>query len=387
MAVAITPAPGADLADARADLPADARADLPADARADLPAGRARSRRFGWAMSGLVLAAGAAFVAAVALGSVTIPPGAVLRALLGRPVDDPAWTTIVWSVRLPRACTAALAGAGLGLAGLTMQTLFRNPLADPFVLGVSSGAGLGVAVLVLGTGSAASGVLAEARGMGAFGIAAAGSLGAAAVMAVVLTVARWVEGRLTLLIVGVMTGYVTGGVVQVLLASADDAALRAYATWGLGSFRGTTWEELVVLAPVMAVALLIICALMKPLDAMLLGDRYAASLGVHVPRVRMLSVAAAAVLSGSVTAFCGPIGFVGIAVPHLARLILGEGSHRRLVPAVVAIGATLALVAEIVAQLPGSERTLPVSAIFALLGAPVVLLVLLRGRRSMELGS
>ncbi len=287
----------------------------------------------------------------------------------------------------PRACTAALAGAALGLAGLVMQTLFRNPLADPFVLGVSSGAGLGVAILILGTGSAASGVLAEARGLGAMGVAAAGAIGAATVMVVVLAVARWVEGRLTLLIVGVMTGYVTGGVVQVLLASADQDALRAYATWGLGSFRGTTWDELAVLAPLIALALLIICALMKSLDALLLGERYAASLGVHVPRVRMAAVGAAALMSGAVTAFCGPIGFVGIAVPHIARLALGEGSHRRLVPAVVLIGASLALVAEVIAQLPGSERTLPVSAIFALLGAPVVLLVLLRGRRTMELGS
>jgi iron complex transport system permease protein len=329
----------------------------------------------------------AAVLGAVALGSVTIPADQVVRSLVGARVRDPAWETIVWSVRLPRATTAMLAGAGLGLAGLTMQTLFRNPLADPFVLGVSSGAGLGVAILVLGTGSAASGVLAEARGLGAFGVAGAGAVGAAVVMVIVLTVARRVEGRLTLLIVGVMTGYVTGGIVQVLLASADDDALRAYSTWGLGSFRGTTWEELAVLAPVIGVGVAIICVLIKSLDAMLLGDRYAASMGVHLAWVRTMAVAAAAVLSGAVTAFCGPIGFVGIAVPHLARLLLGEGGHRRLVPAVALIGATLALVAEIIAQLPGSERTLPVSAVFALLGAPVVLVVLLRGRRMSELGA
>lgn len=345
----------------------------------------AARRRRAYALMAVALAV--AFVAAIALGSVTIPADQVARALIGGEVRDPAWKTIVWSIRLPRATTAVLAGAGLGLAGLTMQTLFRNPLADPFVLGVSSGAGLGVAILVLGTGSAASGVLAEARGLGAFGVAGAGAVGAAVVMVIVLAVARRVEGRLTLLIVGVMMGYVTGGIVQVLLASADDDALRAYSTWGLGSFRGTTWDELAVLAPVIGIGVAIVCALIKPLDAMLLGDRYAASMGVPLVRVRTLAVASAAVLSGAITAFCGPIGFVGIAVPHLARLMLGEGGHRRLVPAVVMVGATLALVAEIVAQLPGSDRTLPVSAIFALLGAPVVLVVLLRGRRMAELGA
>lgn len=342
--------------------------------------------RPGWGRFAVLLVAlAAAFVAAVALGSVTIPPAQVARALVGGRLEDPVWETIIWSIRLPRACTAALAGAALGIAGLLMQTLFRNPLADPFVLGVSSGAGLGVAVLVLGTGASASGILAEARGLGAIGVAAAGAAGAGAVMLLVLTVARWVEGRLTLLIVGVMVGYLTGGAVQVLLASADDDALRAYASWGLGSFRGTTWEELAVVAPVCAGVLALCVLLIKPLDAMLLGDRYAQSLGVRVPRVRTACVAAAAVLSGTITSFCGPIGFIGIAVPHLARLVFRESRHRVLVPAVVGIGATAALVGELIAQVPGSDRTLPVNAIFAVVGAPVVLAVLLRGRRAMEL--
>jgi iron complex transport system permease protein len=329
------------------------------------------------------------FLATIALGSVTIPPGQVVRSLIGRDVSDPVWDTIVWSVRLPRATTAALAGAAMGVAGLTMQTLFRNPLADPFVLGVSSGAGLGVAVLVLGTGTAAasSGVLAEARGLGAFGVAGAGALGAAVVMVIVLAVARWVDGRLTLLIVGLMTGYVAGGIVQVLLASASDSALRAYSSWGLGSFRGTTWEELVILGPAVGLGVALVASLVKPLDALLLGDRYAASMGVPIARVRMTCVGAAAILAGTVTAFCGPIGFLGIAVPHVARLVLGEGNHRRLLPSVAILGATIALAGELIAQLPGSERTLPVNAIFALLGAPVVIVVLLRGRQTMELGS
>jgi iron complex transport system permease protein len=184
-----------------------------------------------------------------------------------------------------------------------------------------------------------------------------------------------------------MTGYVAGGIVQVLLASASDTALRAYSSWGLGSFRGTTWEELVVLAPAVGIGIAVVLLLVKPLDALLLGDRYAASMGVSLPRVRMLCVGAAAMLTGTVTAFCGPIGFLGIAVPHVARLLIGEGNHRRLIPAVVILGATIALCGELIAQLPGSEKTLPVNAIFALFGAPVVIVVLLRGRRTMELGS
>lgn len=329
----------------------------------------------------MVAAVLAAFALAIATGSVTIPVLRVVRILLGDHSGEPALTTIVWSVRLPRAVTAAAAGAALGTAGLEMQTLFRNPLADPFIIGVSSGAGLGVAIVVLGAG-AGSASLTDALGpLADVGLVVAAALGAAAVLFAVLLVARHVASRVTILVVGLMVGYVASAVVQILLSAASEGAIRSYTQWGLGSFRGTTWEELRIMVPVVICALIIVRLAAKQLDALLLGERYAESLGVHVKSARMVIIGSAAVLAGVVTAFCGPIGFLGIAVPHLARTLLGESSHRILLPGVILVGATVALLAEVVAQLPGSDRTLPVNAVTALIGAPVVVWVLVRGRR------
>ena len=339
-----------------------------------------QARRF--ALLGCVLLGAA--VAAVAIGSVGIPPLDVARIVFGSHGRRPGWETIIWSVRLPRTVTASCAGAALGVAGLEMQTLFRNPLADPSILGVTSGASLGVAVLVLGANATGFSLLADIGHVGNLGLAGAGSLGAALVLGLVLLVAQRIPGRVTVLIIGVMVGYIAAAIVSVLTHFSSLEAIRHFQAWSEGGFRGTTWDQLRILVPVLLVTMFGVLALVKPLDALLLGDRYAASLGVNVRRARLLIIISSAVLAGAVTVFCGPIAFLGIAVPHVARLLTGDARHRVLIPTVVLLGAAVALVCDIVAQLPGSDRTLPLNGVTALVGAPVVISLLVRRRT--ELG-
>lgn len=321
---------------------------------------------------------------AMAVGSVTIPLPAVLRYLVGAPVGDPGWTVLLDQIRMPRVATAALAGAGLAAAGLLMQTLFANPLADPYVLGVSSGATLGVAVVTLGGGTAAgaaAGTFVDLGGSGRIGVVVAAAVGSGAVLALVLLLGRWVRSVVTLLIVGVMLSSAIGAVTSLLIAFADPARLQRFVLWGLGSYSGVTKDDLPVLAPLVLLGLLLAAALTRPLNALLLGESYAASMGVRVRVVRTVAVLATAVTAGVVTAYCGPIGFLGIAVPHLARLVLGSSDHRLLLPATVATGVIVSSLCAVVAQLPGADGVLPVNVVTALIGAPVVVAVLLRSRR------
>jgi iron complex transport system permease protein len=352
----------------------------PAPARAG-PAGGGGSRRRAWVLAVLAAGAVAAFAAALCLGSVPVPLGRTLRVLAGAGAD-PRTEVIVTTVRLPRATTAAVAGAALGVAGLQMQALFRNALADPYVLGVSSGASLGVALVVAGAGTpAASGFAAGLAGAGRVGMVAAATLGAAAVLAVVLVLARWVRQAVTLLIVGVMVGYGMTAMVSVLLVYTEPQRAQQFVSWGLGSFAGTTWPDLRVFVPAAGIGLLAGLASAKALNALLLGEDYARSMGLRVRRVRIVSLLGASLLAGTVTAFCGPVAFLGIAVPHLARSALGTSDHRLLLPATVLLGAAAALVCSIATQLPGAGSVLPLNAVTSLLGAPVVIGVLLRARR------
>lgn len=331
----------------------------------------------------LALACAALFLATLALGSVRLPLAEVLAVLTGGGADDGA-RTIVEQVRLPRAVTALIAGAALGLAGLQMQTLFRNPLADPFILGISAGASLGVALVVLVGGSGGA-VLALGLGLaGGAAITAAAATGALAVTLLVLAASRRVESPATVLIIGLMVGYGVSAVVSVLVQGGfgELERVRAFVAWGFGSFAGTSWSDLVVLSGTVAVGLAIGVATVKALNALLLGDAYAASMGVRVRGVRILVVVSASLLAGTVTAFCGPIAFIGVASPHLARGLLRSSDHRVLLPATLLVGAAVALAAGLVAQLPGQDATLPLNSVTALVGAPVVVAVLLRLRRS-----
>ena len=337
-------------------------------------------------LGGLAALLVALFLVTVAAGSVSIPLADVVEILAGGDAPQPAWATIVRDVRLPRAVTAALAGAALGVGGLLMQTLFRNPLADPFILGISAGASLGVALVVLTVGTAGTGLVAGLGLFGSVGVAGAAAVGAAVVTVAVLAVSRRMASPATVLIVGLMFGYATTAVVSVLVYSGLGRVerIRAYVTWGFGSFAGTTWSELQVLVPCVIVGVAVAALLTKQLNALLLGDRYAASMGLHVPRARLGIVLAASLLAGTVTAFCGPIAFVGVAVPHITRGLLRSSDHRLLLPGVVVVGAIVALAAGLVAQLPGRDTSLPLNAVTSLVGAPVVVLVLLRLRRASQ---
>lgn len=330
-------------------------------------------------LAGLTAGVVALALLGLALGPVRVPLLDATRVLVGAAPSDPRWEVIVHSMRVPRVCTAIAAGAGLGVAGLQMQTLFRNTLADPYVLGVSSGASLGVAVVVIAAGSGAG--FTAGLGGGRAGVIAAAAVGASLVLAAVLTLARWVRSAATLLLIGVMVGAASTAIVSVLLVYADPQRVTEYLLWGLGSFAGTTIADLRLLLPLVTVGLLASTLTVRALNALLLGEDYARTMGVNVRRIRLLTVASASLLAGVTTAFCGPIAFLGLAVPHLARMALGTSDHRAVLPGAVLIGAAVALGCGIVSQVPGSDAVLPINAVTALIGAPMVIAVLLRSPR------
>jgi len=330
---------------------------------------------------GLVLVLGAVFLLSLVIGSTSIPVSRVMMAFVRAPADRDAAAIIVETIRLPRSLTAMLAGASLGVAGLQMQTLFRNPLADPFALGISSGASLGVALVVLGSGYGPATAFGTAMGMrGDALVTVAAIIGAAVVLGLVLIVSSRIANPTTVLILGLMFGYAVSALVTVLVGASQPERLQQWAQWGFGSFSGVTWERLRLFGPLTVCGVLIASATTKQLNALLLGENYARSMGLAVRRARVLTMLDASVLGAVVTAFCGPISFLGIAVPHLCRGLLGTSDHRVLVPAVVLMGAAVALVAQIVSLLP-SAGVLPLNAVTSLMGAPIVVVVLMRSRR------
>lgn len=325
----------------------------------------------------LVLGLLGCFLLSLTLGSVKIPLVDILQILTGGEPARETWATIVWKFRLPKALTAVLAGAALSVSGLQMQTLFRNPLAGPSVLGINAGASLGVAVVVLATGVGGSVLLAGLGIPGDFGIVVAASLGAALVMGLVLAFARRVE-TMTLLILGLLFSYGISALVTILLYFSIPERIQAYISWTFGSFGGVTWSQMKVMLPVVLAGLVVAALLAKSLNALLLGEGYAQTLGLDVRRVRWWVVVSTAVLSGTITAFCGPIIFLDVAVPHLCRGLFRTSDHRILIPTCILLGAILALIADLIAQLPGSQLTLPLNAVMSLLGVPVVIWVILR---------
>lgn len=335
-----------------------------------------------WIVVLLIVILVVAFILSLTLGSVHIPPEQVLRILTGGEPDKASWTDVIFKFRLPKAVTAMFVGAALAVSGLQMQTLFRNPLADPFILGVSSGASLGVALVVLGTG--AGGVSAYITGLNVFGdlsLAVAASLGAGSVLGAVLIVSRRVQNTITLLILGLMFGYLTNAVVSLLIYFSQPERVQAFSLWAAGSFGGVTWNQMRVFSPVILSGLLISYVMIKPLNALLLGDEYARSLGLNVRRARFWIILSASLLAGVSTAFCGPVWFVGVAVPHVARSLLNTADHRALLPASMLMGASFALVADVIAQSPGSQYVLPLNVIMSLFGVPIILWVILRQKQ------
>jgi len=335
-----------------------------------------------WIVVLLIVILAVAFILSLTLGSVHIPPEQVLRILTGGEPDKASWTDVIFKFRLPKAVTAMFVGAALAVSGLQMQTLFRNPLADPFILGVSSGASLGVALVVLGTG--AGGVSAYITGLNVFGdlsLAVAASLGAGSVLGAVLIVSRRVQNTITLLILGLMFGYLTNAVVSLLIYFSQPERVQAFSLWAAGSFGGVTWNQMRVFSPVILSGLVISYVMIKPLNALLLGDEYARSLGLNVRRARFWIILSASLLAGVSTAFCGPVWFVGVAVPHVARSLLNTADHRALLPASMLMGSSFALVADVIAQSPGSQYVLPLNVIMSLFGVPIILWVILRQKQ------
>lgn len=317
------------------------------------------------------------FLLSLTLGSVQIPLPDILTILAGGEPVRATWTTIVWQFRLPKAITAVLAGAALSVSGLQMQTLFRNPLAGPSVLGVNAGASLGVALVVLATGVVGANLLAGLGVPGDFGIVVAASLGAGLALGLVLAFARRVE-TMTLLIVGLLFSYGVSALVSVLLYFAIPERIQAYISWTYGSFGGVTWSQLRVMLPIILAGLLLAGTLAKSLNALLLGENYAQTVGLDTRRARWWVVVGTAVLSATVTVFCGPIIFLDVAVPHLCRALFHTSDHRILIPTCILLGGMIALIADLIAQLPGSQLTLPLNAVMALMGVPVVMWVILR---------
>ncbi len=314
-----------------------------------------------------------AFGLSLSLGSVHIPLAGLFGVLTGEEVSSPAWAIIVHTIRLPKAITAVLAGAALSVSGLQMQTLFRNPLADPFVLGISAGASLGVAIVVLTVGAVGSVLIAGMGFLGDLSLAVAAIIGAAAVLGCVLLVSRSVQSVMTLLILGLMFGYATGAFVSILIYFSVPEQIQSYILWTFGSFGSVTWRQMPVLFCAISLGLLLAFLCIKPLNALLLGENYARSMGLNVKRIRLWILISASVLAGATTAFCGPIAFLGLAVPHLCRSLLHTSDHRVLMPAVTCLGATLALLSDLIAHLPGSQFVLPLNAVTSLIGAPIVI--------------
>jgi iron complex transport system permease protein len=318
-----------------------------------------------------------AFVLDVALGSVHIPLKQVISVLFSAHQGDESWIYIIQKIRLPKALTAVIVGCGLSVSGLQMQTLFRNPLAGPSVLGITAGASLGVALVMLSTGTITSIYTIKEVGIsGSWLIIIASSLGAALIMLIIVSISSSLKDNVIVLIIGVMIGNITLSVISIWQYFSSPELIKDYLMWTFGSLGGVTGSQLLLLAAVVLTGLLISFFSSKLLDALLLGDNYARSMGLTVNRARLLIVGSTSLLAGGITAFCGPIGFIGIAVPHLARALFNTSSHRLLIPVCCLIGTALMLICDIIAQLPGSQTVLPINVITALVGSPVVIWVI-----------
>jgi len=315
----------------------------------------------------------------ISLGSVSIPLPEVINGLLGGGTSKSSWEYIILDYRLPKAITAILAGGGLAVSGLLMQTLFRNPLAGPFVLGLSSGASLGVAILILGAGmfgGALGGIL-----LSSWSLIIASALGSFLVLLAVLSITFKVKDTMAILIIGLMFGSVTAAVVSVLSYFSDAEQLQQFIFWSFGSLGNVSWEGIILLSLCCFIGIVLSFISVKPLNALLLGENYAKSMGLNMKKTTLLIIFATSLLAGGITAFAGPIAFVGLAVPHLTRQYFKTSNHLILLPAVLISGAILMLLCDTVAQLPFSEYTLPINAITSLLGAPVVIWLIVRKRK------
>ncbi|MDR1937573.1 MAG: iron ABC transporter permease [Tannerellaceae bacterium] len=316
------------------------------------------------------------FMGSLVYGAVPIPLESVLDILSGRETERASWQHIILQSRLPQAVTAMLAGASLAVSGLLLQTLFRNPLAGPSILGISDGANLGVAAVMLYFGGSL-GRLADLPVSGYPAIILAAFAGACAILGVILYFSSRVHNNVMLLIIGIMIGYLASSVISILNFYAAADKVHSYVMWGMGSFAGVSLEQLPLYSACAFGGLIPAILLIKPLNALLLGEMYAANLGIRIRRTRMLILLCTGLLTAITTAFCGPVAFIGLATPHIARLSLGSSNHKMLLPATLLAGACIALLCNILMVVPGANIILPLNAVTPLIGAPVIIYVIL----------
>jgi len=324
------------------------------------------------------------FLANLAYGSIHIPIDAVTRILLGGDGERTSWTNIVLVTRLPQAITALLAGAALAVSGLMLQTMFHNPLAGPSLLGISAGANLGVAVVMLFLG----GTMGQYGSLGVGGhllVVLSAFVGASAILGVTLVLSNYIKSNLVLLIAGIMIGYIASSAISILNFYASHENVHAFVMWGMGDFSSVSLKQIPFFVCAVSVGLVIALLLIKSLNALLLGQRYAENLGVALQKTRLLILLSAGLLIAVTTAFCGPVAFLGLAVPHIARMLLGSVDHRSLLPFTLILGALLALLCNLLTTLPGSGSILPLNAITPMLGGPVMLYVILNRSKSQGL--
>lgn len=322
------------------------------------------------------------FMANLLVGSVSIPASDVLRILMGEEAGKASWRFIIWQSRLPQALTALLCGASLAVCGLMLQTALKNPLAGPSILGIDAGASLGVALVMLAFGGSITTTAFSVSGfvsimLGAF-------VGAMAIMALILFLSTMIRSSVMLLITGIMVGYIASSAISLLNFFATEEGVQSYLIWGLGNFGGVSIQQMPLFAVVVLIGLFLSILLIKPLNALLLGERYAENLGVNTWRVRNYLLVITGLLTAITTAFCGPIAFIGLAVPHVARLLLGTENHNSLLPVTILTGSAVALFCNLICVLPGENGIIPLNAVTPIVGAPVIIYVILNTKKLMS---
>ncbi|MBU2061823.1 MAG: iron ABC transporter permease [Bacteroidetes bacterium] len=329
----------------------------------------------------LIIAAFALFIINISLGSIAIPLKDVFKSITGSIASKETWQYIIVNYRLPKAITAVLVGMGLATSGLLMQTLFRNPLAGPYVLGLSSGASLGVAMIILGASLLPISV--SAFLLSSYGIVLASSLGSFLVLLAVLAVSYRLKDTMAILIVGLMFGSLTSAVVNTLTYFSTAEELQKFTFWSLGSLGNLSWTAITILFIAVLIGLSLSLISIKSLDALLLGENYAKSMGLNYKKSRLLIILATSIMAGSITAFAGPIAFIGLAVPHIAKLVFQTSNHKILFWSTLLFGAIIMLICDSIAQVPGQDFSLPINAVTSLFGAPIVIWLLVRKKKMM----
>lgn len=319
------------------------------------------------------------FVLNLVLGAVKIPLPDIINIILGKNTGHESWKYIILNTRLPQAITATLCGSALAVSGLLLQTAFRNPLAGPSIFGINSGAGLGVAIIMLLSGGSLTAGSVSISGFLAIITAAFG--GAAIVMAILLLFSSFVKNDVMLLIIGIMIGYISSSAISLLNFFATKEGVHSYMIWGLGNFGGVSMSQIPLFSILTATGLLCSLLLIKPLNAVLLGEQYAENLGVNTLRLRNKLLIVTGLLAAMTTAFCGPISFIGLAVPHIARIALNTDNHRQLIPGTILSGAATALLCNIICLLPGENGIIPLNAVTPMMGAPVIIYVIMKGKK------